>query len=69
MIGSAFRQIAPGRVGVAGREPNGGKWIKDLKVWVCLPMAPVLPLTDSRGSGQSPPFGQLSGKQRLACGG
>lgn len=23
MIGSAFRQIAPGRVGVAGREPNG----------------------------------------------
>jgi hypothetical protein len=43
-----------------------GKWIKDLKVWVCLPMAPVLPLKGSGDFGTSPVFGQLLGEPQPA---
>jgi hypothetical protein len=68
MIGSAFCQIAPGRIGVAGREPNGTRQMDQRFEGLGVPADGTSAATDDNGDfGTSPIFGQLLDKPRLAC--
>jgi hypothetical protein len=58
MIGSAFRQIAPGRIGVAGREPNGTRQMDQRFEGLGVPADGTSAATVGNGDfGTSPIFG------------